>query len=113
MTVPRLKSNHAVHEEVCPGHVYLVTDMGLGVPRLRKDVDALTGSVPVVFRIGEMEVGVPYFDMIIRRETGLEVPGETHHILPSHDIHVSHMNMIRGEEVFKGVGCFTIAIATV
>lgn len=73
MTVPCLKGNHAVHEEVCPGNVHLVTDMGLGIARLRKDIDALTGSVPVVFRIGEMEVGVPYFDMIIGGKTGLEV----------------------------------------
>lgn len=73
VTVSSLKGNHAVHEEVRPGHVHLIADMGLGITGLREDVDTLACSIPVILGIGKIEVGVPYFDMIIRRETSLEV----------------------------------------
>lgn len=51
--------------------------------------------------------------MIVFGRARLEITGEAHHVLPRHDIHVPHVNVIGGKEVFKGVGSFTVAVGRV
>ena len=113
MPVSSLKCDHALHEEVRQGDVHLVTDVRLGIAWLREGIDTLTCPIPIVSCIGKIEVGVPHFDMIVFGGARLEIPGEAHHVLPRHDIHVPHMNVIGREEVFKRIGCLTLSIGGV
>lgn len=107
MTITGLKSDHAVHEKMGPDKIDFVADMRLGVVRPGIDIDTLTGAIPIILRICEMQVRVPDFNVIILRRARLEIARETHHVFPCHDIHVPHVNVICGEEIFKRVGGLT------
>ena len=113
MAVACLKGDHAVHKEVRPNEIDFVPDMSFRVIRFREHIDALACTIPVISSIGQVEIRIPNFDMIIGRGSGSEVAGEAHHVLPRHDIHVAHVNVIRREKVFERVGGLAIAIGGV
>lgn len=110
MTIATLKGDHAIHDEMGPDDIDFVTDMGLGVARLREDIDTLACPIPIISGIGKVQVCVPHLDVIIHGGSGLYVAGEADHVLPRLYVHIPHMNVIRRKEVFKRIGGLARAI---
>ena len=69
--VSRLKGHLAVGEHSGVGDVDFITDMRLGVIRIREHVTTLRASIPAVLGIGQVQVRVPQFDMVTSAWTGL------------------------------------------
>ena len=109
MAIGRLEGQLAVHKHVRPGEVDFVADVRLGVPYLGTDIDALGATIPVVLRTGQVQVGVPDFNVVILGWTDLEVDRGTHHVLPGLDVHVAHVDVVGREHVLKRVGSLTVA----
>lgn len=73
MTITGLKSNQALHEKMGPDEIDFITDMRLGVVRPGIDIDTLTGAIPIILRVCEMQVRVPDLNVIILRWARLEI----------------------------------------
>ena len=70
VSIGRLEGHLAIHEHVRPYDIQLVADVPLGVVRLRKDIDALCGAIPIILRIGQVQTGGLNFNMVILGRTG-------------------------------------------
>ena len=69
MPIAGLEGQRAVHGKVCPDDSYFVTEMSLVIVRPRKDIRTLYGTIPVILRIGQVQVGGLNFNRVILGRT--------------------------------------------
>ena len=65
-----LERHFAVGKHSGIGDVDFVTDVRLGVVRVREHVATLRASIPAVLGIGQVQIRVPQFDMVTGAEDG-------------------------------------------
>src|SRR6185295_2344420 len=110
--IASLEGYLAIHEKMRPNDIQFVADVPRGVVRLRIDIDSLSGAIPVVLRIGQVQTGGPDFDVIVLGWAKLQVNRGFHHVLPAYRIHVAHVDMVGPPQILKGVGSLTPCVTT-
>jgi hypothetical protein len=71
MSIAGVGGQPAGHVILRPDDIYFVTKMSLVVVRPRKDIQALCGTIPVILRIGQVQIGGLHFNLLILGRTGL------------------------------------------
>ena len=72
-TIRRLERHLTVCKHSGIGDVDFVSNVGLGIVGVRKHIAPLSATVPTVFRIREVQVRIPDFDMVSHSRSGLEI----------------------------------------